>query len=106
MCMKILAEEHGKTFPKAYYKKAYILSALSRYEEAMYDFYLLRKTVKEGLRCLQENPSSSIRKQDFLKIISEIDGKAKDQKAIYRNMFRDEDEEELLPETSSKTTSK
>ena len=37
--MKILAEEHGKTFPKAYYKKAYILSALSRYEEAMYDFY-------------------------------------------------------------------
>ena len=34
MCNKIISEEHGKAFPKAYYKKAYILVALSQYDQA------------------------------------------------------------------------
>ena len=34
MCNKIISEEHGKAFPKAYYKKACILVALSQYDQA------------------------------------------------------------------------
>ena len=34
MCRKVIEEEDGKNFAKAYYRKAHILIALSKYEEA------------------------------------------------------------------------
>jgi tetratricopeptide (TPR) repeat protein len=41
ICNKILEEKHGQYFTKAYYKKACILNADGKYEEAKYYIFYL-----------------------------------------------------------------
>ena len=87
MCRKVLEEEDGKNFSKAYYKKANIEIGLSKYDEA-------KLTIKQGIKSLSIDTTSSITKEDYLKILSDVKQLSNNEKSIYQNMFKKEDSDD------------
>jgi hypothetical protein len=73
LCSKIVEEEDGKLCVKAYYKKACSQIGATHFLEARYSLLYQRKTAIEGLKCLKIESGEggqSIRRQDFLKLVS------------------------------------